>query len=61
MNSEGHYLVVISVAECSDRHYKISLPGSDLHYSFFTVCSLCEIINNLLLGLQWLVAMLLCP
>ena len=38
MNSDGHYLVVISVAKCSDRHYnlpQISLPGSDLHYSFF--------------------------
>ena len=42
MNSDGHYLVVISVAECSDRHYnlpQISLPGSDLHYSFFAVYS----------------------
>ena len=40
MNSDSHYLVVISVAKCSDRHYnlpQISLPGSDLHYSFFTV------------------------
>ena len=40
MNSAGHYLVVISVAKCSDRHYslpQISLPGSDLHYLFFTV------------------------
>ena len=40
MNSDGHYLVVISVAKCSDRHHnltQISLPGSDLHYSFFTV------------------------
>ena len=43
MNSEGHYLVVISVANYSDGHYilpQISLPGSDLHYSFFTVYSL---------------------
>ena len=40
MNSEGHYLVVISVANYSDGHYnlpQISLPGSGLHYSFFTV------------------------
>ena len=40
MNSDGHYLVVISVAKYSDHHYnlpQISLPGSDLHYSFFTV------------------------
>ena len=40
MNSEGHYLVVISVANYSDGHYilpQISLPGSDLHYSSFTV------------------------
>ena len=40
MNSERHYLVVISVAKCSDRHYilpQISLPSSDVHYSFFTV------------------------
>ena len=40
MNSEGHYLVVISVANYSDGHYilpQISLPGSDRHYAFFTV------------------------
>ena len=40
MNSEGHYLVVKSVANYSDSHYilpQISLPGSDLHYSFSTV------------------------
>ena len=40
MNSEGHYLVVMSVANYSDGHYifpEISLPGSDLLYSFFTV------------------------
>ena len=40
MNSEGHYLVVISVANYSDGHYilpQISLPGSDLLYSFFIV------------------------
>ena len=40
MNSEGHYLVVISVANYSDGHYilpQISLPGSDRHYLFFTV------------------------
>ena len=32
MNSEGHYLVVISVVKCSDCHCnlpEISLPGSD--------------------------------
>ena len=37
MNSECHYLVVISVAKCSGRHYilpQISLPSSDVHYSF---------------------------
>ena len=42
MNSEGHYLVVISVANYSDGHYilpQISLPGSDCHYSLFTVLS----------------------
>ncbi len=35
-----YYLVVISVANYSDGHYnlpQISLPGSDLHYSLFTV------------------------
>ena len=40
MNSERHYLVMISVAKCSDHHYilpQISLPSSDVHYSFFTV------------------------
>ena len=45
MNSEGHYLVVISVANYSDGHYilpQISLPGSDRHYSFFTVYSLVD-------------------
>ena len=50
MNSEGHYLVVISVANCSDRHYnlpQISLPGSDLHYSFFTVIHLVVLRRNL--------------
>ena len=39
MNNERHYLVMISVAKCSDRHYilpQISLPRSDIHYSFFT-------------------------
>ena len=32
---------MISVAKCSDRHYnlpQISLPGSDLHYSFLPEC-----------------------
>ena len=32
--------LVISVVNYSDGHYnlpQISLPGSDLHYSFFTV------------------------
>ena len=38
--SEYHYLVVTSVAKCSDCHYilpQISLPCSDIHYSFITV------------------------
>ena len=49
MNSEGHYLVVISVAKCSDRHCNfphISLPGSDLHCSFFTVYKLLVLCNQ---------------
>ena len=40
MNSDCHYVVVISVAKRSDCHYvlpQISLPRSDSHYSFFTV------------------------
>ena len=48
MNSEGHYLVVISMANYSDSHYnlpQISLPGSDLHYSFFSVSSLVGVYN----------------
>ena len=42
MNSDCHYVVVISVAKCGDCHYilpQISLPHSDSHYSFFTVNS----------------------
>ena len=38
MNSDCHYMVVISVGKCSDCHYilsQISLPRSDSHYSFF--------------------------
>ena len=40
MNSDCHYVVVISVAKYSDCHYvlpQISLPRSDSHYSIFTV------------------------
>ena len=42
MNGERHYLVVISVAKCSDGHGhyvlpQISLPSSDVHYSYFTM------------------------
>ena len=39
MNSERHYLVVTFVAKCSDCHYilqQMSLPGSDIHFHFFT-------------------------
>ena len=38
MNSDCHYVVMISVAKRSDSHYilpQISLPCSDSHYSFF--------------------------
>ena len=38
--SEYHYLVVTSVAKYSDCHYilpQMSLPSSDVHYSFITV------------------------
>ena len=37
--SEYHYLVVTSVAKCSDCHYilpQMSLPSSDIHFHFFT-------------------------
>ena len=49
MNNEGHYLVVISVANYSDGHYilpQISLPGSNLHCSFFTVYTLNSVWND---------------